>query len=329
MSTVVISIELTVTAGGLSALEPEWAATWKDTGATPFQAPAWLVPWWNAYACGQLCVIACREGRDLIGLAPLFIVQRARDGPREVRLLGTGNTDYLDVVVRPGYEHACMDAVASVLAERDDWDVCHLGNLRPSSSLLALPMAREWSHTTAWELPCPVLDLSLPLPSAVAHDVAYGLRRASRHGGVTVRHTTAETIQSDLDVLFALHAARWRQRGEPGVLQNAAARGFHRAAATRMAHASTLQLITLWIGNSPAAVQYGFVHDERAYYYLGGFDPVYSKLNAGKLAIAAAVEDARQRQAKSFDFLGGSERYKYEWGAVDQPRHRRIVRRSS
>jgi CelD/BcsL family acetyltransferase involved in cellulose biosynthesis len=319
----VVSIDVTVTHSGLAAFEREWDALWKDAGATPFQSPAWLMPWWDTFAAGQLCGITCRDGDDLVGFAPLFIVHR------HVQLLGTGNTDYLDAIVRTGYEREVSGAVVGVLGHRTDWDVCDLRNLRPASALLGLAFPDDWSGDQAWEQPCPVIDTATPLPRAIADDLAYGRRRATRQGGLTIRVATDDTVAADLTMLFALHEARWRPRGDAGVLGDAATQEFHRAASARLVRDSMLQLITAWIGGCPAAAHYGFVHADRAYYYLGGFDPSYSALNVGKLVIGAAVEHARGRGAKWFDFLGGAESYKYVWGAIDEPRHRFVIRRSA
>ena len=71
------------------------------------------------------------------------------------------------------------------------------------------------------------------------------------------------------------------------------------------------------------------MHGARAYHYLGGFDMRYAKLSAGTLAIAAAIDDARARGVTTFDFLGGREAYKYAWGATDEPRYRRLLRRAA
>jgi CelD/BcsL family acetyltransferase involved in cellulose biosynthesis len=327
MSASAVSIEVTVTHSGLIALEREWDALWRDAGATPFQSPAWLVPWWHTFGFGQLCGIACRDGRDLVAFAPLFIVQRAAKAPRHVQLLGTGNTDYLDAIVQRGYERELAAAVAGVLTHRTDWDVCDLRNLRPSSALLALTFPVDWSGEQVSEPPCPVIDITTPLPAAIMDDIAYGQRRAMREGGLTIRLATAGTVADDLTLLFALHGARWRQRGEAGVLRDAATQQFHRVTSARLVRDSMLQLITTWIGTCPVAAYYGVVHADRAYYYLSGFDPAYSALNVGKLVVGAAVEHARGREAKWFDFLGGSESYKYEWGAIDEPRHRLVIRR--
>src|SRR5579871_2547691 len=54
----------------LRAQDDAWAELWRDSDATPFQSPAWAIPWWETYGVGQLQVVTCREGRDLVAIAP-------------------------------------------------------------------------------------------------------------------------------------------------------------------------------------------------------------------------------------------------------------------
>jgi CelD/BcsL family acetyltransferase involved in cellulose biosynthesis len=77
------------------------------------------------------------------------------------------------------------------------------------------------------------------------------------------------------------------------------------------------------------AVDYGFLHARRAYYYLGGFDPEAAKVSPGTLVVAHAIEEAIREGACEFDFLRGQEPYKYKWGAHDRPCFRRVIRREA
>ena len=74
-------------------------------------------------------------------------------------------------------------------------------------------------------------------------------------------------------------------------------------------------------------MHYGLRAGNRAFFYLGGFDPEFGALSVGSLAIAAAMERAIEEGASTFDFLAGREAYKYRWGAVDRPRSCRHITR--
>ena len=75
------------------------------------------------------------------------------------------------------------------------------------------------------------------------------------------------------------------------------------------------------------AVYYGFLHHDRAYAYLGGFDPELPRLSPGAQIIGHAIDQAIAEGATEFHFLRGGEAYKYSWGAVDRWNTARTFRR--
>ena len=86
---------------GLTELARAWEALWnRAAGATPFQSPLWLIPWWRAFAPGELFTMAVWRESRLVGLAPLYL----ETGPLGVRLLplGISLSDYLDVLIDLG-----------------------------------------------------------------------------------------------------------------------------------------------------------------------------------------------------------------------------------
>src|SRR6266550_5009620 len=93
----VLQTEILTTAEQLEALEPEWLELWRRApDATPFQSPAWLLPWWRHFGSHELSVITVRENGQLSGVAPLYVLRE--DDESLGMLLGTGTSDYLDVV---------------------------------------------------------------------------------------------------------------------------------------------------------------------------------------------------------------------------------------
>ena len=94
----------------------------------------WNRTWWRTYQPpgGHLFIITCREenGR-LVGLAPLYIVQRRTAGIahiREALFLGTGiytdTSEYLDIIARNGFEQAVVEALVAFLRENKSGTVC-------------------------------------------------------------------------------------------------------------------------------------------------------------------------------------------------------------
>ena len=63
-------------------------------------------------------------------------------------------------------------------------------------------------------------------------------------------------------------------------------------------------------------------------YYNAGVDPDARDLSPGVLMVYAYVERALAAGKRRMDFLRGDEPYKYEWGAVDEPIQRLLLRRT-
>jgi CelD/BcsL family acetyltransferase involved in cellulose biosynthesis len=173
--------------------------------------------------------------------------------------------------------------------------------------------------------PCPVLALppdAAALDSAVPRktlrDLRQAVSRSEAAGGVRIETAAGDAIPEMLDDLFRLHAARWRSRGEPGVLGDPAVRAFHQEAARALDAASMLRLYRLRIGGRAAAVYYGFAWRGRSYAYIGGFDPQMPRLSPGAQIMHHAIGDAIAEGCAEFHFLRGGESYKYAWGAADQ-----------
>src|SRR5438874_266186 len=107
-----LTLEEVTTTSGLERLRPEWSALWARTEwATPFQSPEWLLPWWRRIGEGDLWTLALRHDGRLVGIAPLFIYTKPGSPVRELYLVGTGTTDYLDALLDREFERRGTAAV--------------------------------------------------------------------------------------------------------------------------------------------------------------------------------------------------------------------------
>jgi CelD/BcsL family acetyltransferase involved in cellulose biosynthesis len=320
-------------AASLTALEPEWWALWRHVpSATPFQSPAWLIPWWRHFHPGELFAVTVRRGERLVGLAPFYI----EDGALGRRLLpvGISLSDYLDVLLDPDHlEEAGQALVDHLVRQRECWDEWSLEELAPQAVALALPVPPGCEERLTPQSACPVLTVAdgqtaeAASPERHRRNLRLARNRAARRGGIAVEQGTAASASGILDHLFRLHRARWQSRGQDGVLADDAVQSFQRDAVPGLIEANLLRLYLMHIGDEPAAAYYGFVHEQRAYGYLTGFDPDYSFESPGLLLWAHAIEQAVAENVREFHFLRGPEPYKYAWGAVDRWNMRRSFRR--
>ncbi|WP_431270373.1 GNAT family N-acetyltransferase [Dankookia sp. P2] len=302
-------------------------------GATPFQSPAWVMPWWRHVGQGALLVLALRAAGRLVGLFPFYRYTRPEDGARLLFPLGIATTDYLDALVLPEARPA-LDAVGRHLALCADADAWEWPQLRGGSPLLTLPAPDGWRETVTAADPCPCLVLpGTPeaLPTLVSAKTLRDLRtvrRRAEQAGTLRWETEADGIAAPFEALLRLHAARWATRGEGGVLADPAVQEMHREALPALHRAGLLRFHVLRLDGEIVAVLYALADlpgrdARRLYLYLSGFDPALERLSPGMLLVGRAVEAAIAEGFAVADFLRGRERYKYFWGAEDQPTFRR------
>lgn len=318
-------IEEVTTRAGLEALAPAWHDLWRRaSAATPFQSPAWLLPWWRHFGGDDLIVLAVRTLGRLVGVLPLYVYRE--DRRRKLLPLGIGVSDYCDALLDSAQPHAIACSLLAHLARTTErWDICDLQPLSPTSPLLQAG-APEFSHERFELEPCPVLrlpasaaELEAGLPKRIRQNLRYYRRRAERRGAVRFEVARPENLRELLEAFFALHGARWARRDLPGLLADEAVRTFHTEAAAALMDLGILRLYGLRLGPRVVATLYGFMAKGRFYYYLGGFAPELGDLSLGTLVIGHAMAQATGEGATEFDFLRGREAYKYRWGARDRP----------
>ncbi len=309
-----MTVEEATTTADLERLRPEWEALWAaDPSATPFQHPAWLVPWWKHVAEGKLWTLAVRDSGRLVGLVPLYVYTQA-SGSRDAFLLGIATSDYLDALT---VSNGVVPAVLSHLDRcRDRWDVLDLQPLRPGSPLRSAAGPAGWHDQPSEADVCPVLPLPAVFGPNLLQNLRYYRRRADR-AGAAVEAATAANLDELFDALQRLHAARWATRGQAGVLAADAVRRAHAESLPQLLSAGLLRMYGLRLAGKVVSVFYGLADRRRVYYYLGGFDPAHQSLSPGTLLIGHAVDQATAAGAEAFDFLKGQEPYKYLWGATD------------
>lgn len=285
------------TAPELEHLEAPWQDLWARCAyTTPFQSPAWLIPWWNSFRPGKLTTLVVYEDERLVGLSPMFLL----DGT--IRLLGAGNTDYLDILCEPQCVRPVLRLLAGYLSNRE-YDFMDLPSWSP-----ILAMDGPASECSV----CPVLKLN---QVNISKKLLANLENARRDREIRIEAANAESVPEMMDALICLHEARWRQKHQAGVLHSEEVRRFHRSAAPALLQAGLLRLYGLRYQGQWAAVHYCLSAHGRTYYYLAGFDPLLASYSPGNLLIHHSITEAMASGDRDYDFLRGQERNKYRWGA--------------
>lgn len=304
----------------LRALAPEWRSLWRRAGASPFQSPAWLLPWWRCFGTGRPIVAVARDGDEMTGLLACYLLDEAAG--RKLLPMGVGITDYHDALLADG---ASIGTAAALLgatleaARAEDVVACDFPDLPPGAVLRTAPAPAGWRDNLRESSRCPVLERGASIPAGRRRDIRQSMHRAERRGGWAVEIATSNTLDAALDALTRLHALRWQGQGQgqPGVLADARVAAFHRLAAPALLAEGALRLAVLQIAGRVAAACYALLAPGRLLLYLSGFDPGFSHESPGTILLGRLIEDAIAER-REMHFLRGGEAYKHAWGGVDR-----------
>ncbi len=308
---------------GLEKIIPEWTELCKRCSfTTPFQFPHWIMPWWRNLGGGNMKTVVFRDGYLLAGIALFFIFEND-SGKRKLCFIGTGITDYLDIVALPGYEEVVFNSLMQYLDDiGSQWDECDLQDIPENSVLLHFEYPdifvvkrSDCNICSHLELPSNLNELRTSLPKKLRKNLSHAARLLSRNGGYHLEIADESNVESFLQRLFQLHQARWSSRNQEGVL-NDVLKKFHIHAASGLIRDGLLRIYEMKFCQKSIAIYYALALKSRVYAYLGGFDPSMQQYSPGTLLLYHMVEDSVKRGAESFDFLRGDEKYKSYWRPV-------------
>ncbi len=287
----------------------------------------WLHTFWTHLAGRRrLHLLVVRSGDQLAAIAPF-----ARRPPALIRLipypalefLGSDviGSDYLDVIARRGMEQDAVEALAGALPE--DLPVLELAQVSREFSLAA-ELARRlgqrgWRVQQTPRDSCPYVELaghswsSYLTEQGPAH---FEKRLASLQKRFDVRLdlVQGETQRREaLETLVTLHARRWEDRGGSEAFSTPALLAFHDAFTRLALEHGWLRLFVLRLNNTPAAAFLGYRYGPTFCFYQSGFDPAHAKESIGFLTIGLTIRHAIEEGATEYDFLHGTEPYKFRW----------------
>jgi len=307
---------------GKSAWDQLWAAS-SVTGL--FLTWQWMTAWWATFGQSahlRLLGVEDDEG-GLVGLLPLFSTGQGE--PLSV-VGGVEISDYLDLVVLRGHEHAAWSALVQHLAaERARLDLHCLP--AGSSTLRVLPeLARAAGFSVSVELEerCPIIDLPDSwdtyldrLTGKARHEILRKRRRLERLlPDITVRvHRTTERLDEQMTAFLALHRKSRRKKTQ---FMDASMEQFFRTIAREFASVGWLRLWFLEARAEPLAALLCFDDGVTVSLYNSGYDPERSAFAPGIVLTSYAISGAIGEGRRRFDFLRGEEPYKYAFGATPE-----------
>jgi CelD/BcsL family acetyltransferase involved in cellulose biosynthesis len=297
----------------IEALGEEWDDLAQATGNI-FATRQWASTWWRH--CGREeppLVVACRApNNSLMAVLPLYLwsIRPAR----VARFIGHGPADQLGPICLPTNRVPTARALRA-LCEDAHLDLL-LAELFPrgwGAALDSRPLKVESSPTLSlggsW-------DAYLAGRSAnFRQQVRRRERKLQREHTVRFRLVIDPIrLQGDLDVLFALHRARWGG-GRTAFLRW---ERFHREFAGVALQQGWLRLWLLDLDDRPVAAWYGFRYAGVESYYQAGRDPARVDESLGFVLLAHTIREAAEDGMREYRLLRGAEDFKRRF-APDDP----------
>jgi CelD/BcsL family acetyltransferase involved in cellulose biosynthesis len=328
-------------AAEFSALRPVWNDLVHSAQVSMYQTFEWQRTWWEHFGendpFASLHILVVRDGEVPVGLAPFFVRKVRIPGvasARRLSFIGTGLSDYLDLIIRKGLEFGTVEAIVQHLSrEREGWDVAHLEDIPAHSithKLLFANMKKDlWSGDRLTIQQCPRTRLRGSWRSTLAiltrsqrKSIVMQRRRIEKAFDVVFEVVkNRENLREGLKEFIALHQERWLQYGHLGVCSSPGVAQFLEEAASTCFDRGWLSLTFLRVNGMRVAGSLGFQYGHTYLDYLAGVSSREDilKYSPGQVLIGYCMEEAVERGLQVYDFLRGAEPYKYRFGAADVP----------
>jgi CelD/BcsL family acetyltransferase involved in cellulose biosynthesis len=313
---------------------PGWEAILRENQSLSiFSTPEWLGSWWKAFGSEkQMTTLAfSNEDNALMGLAPLYvedITSPVFGKLAHLRFIGdgSGDSDNLDLIVRPGFKNVCAQALLHWLAQHQDWDLCSL-NTVSENSVMSSALMNELERTN-WPFisgTCPNSKINLPeswlqyvqrlSPNFRPLVTRYPHKLARRYEVRIRRCEERNDLPTALEAFFSLHTKRWNLADQPGSFGSVERREFYQHVSQCFLHRGWLELWILQLNGAAAAAQFCFRYGDTVYALQEGFDPEFAADKVGYALRSAMLKHFIETGVARYDFLGGLAEHKQKWGA--------------
>ncbi len=306
---------------GLGALH-DLGGTWDALAPSPFLTVAWLDAWYRAFDAEPVVQVLRGPDGNVVAGAALRRVGQDLEAAANVH---SGDWD----VVAVG-EHARADLWRGV-AEAGP-PALRLEGLVGDSP--ATDAARRALRTAGYRLSerarAPSPRMALPADAAallasvsrnLRSQVGRRRRALERQGELRLRTiSSGPGVGHALDALLRLEASGWKGRSGTAILSEPATERLYRSFVTAAASTGILRLHLLELDGDLVAGDIACAHRGVGYLLKTSFDEQLSRSSPGMVLRAMVLSASIEEGLVEYDFLGGAETYKMQWGPTPRPR---------
>jgi CelD/BcsL family acetyltransferase involved in cellulose biosynthesis len=284
--------------------KPEVFYTWEWAAALVRAYGDAVGPW----------IATAYEGDTLVGVAAL-----AKPTPTEAVFLAGNTADYCDFISLPGKRAEFVAAVLRSLRESGTWTIV-LANL-PAESATVAPIRNDRSYRSFLRTGYICAQVKMGSEEgrrALANSLMKkkmfrrSMNTLRQMGEVTLEHDVGTDLgRGKIEGFCSLHVARFLSTGRISNLVSPQRREFLSELARLLAQQGWFDLMTLRVGSSVLALNYGFRFQGSWFWYQPTIVNKYEDLSPGYCLLAKIVEDAsRDPEAQMVDLGLGAEGYK-------------------
>ncbi len=314
----------------LSLDDAQLDRAWRDlarrsANAHPFAAPDWhrTLRCHMAADVDYACVVLRRQ-ESVVALA--YVIRSERD--QSVSLGGRQDlVDYFSPVWVDGHGAELADALVRDVVDRG-WQRLLAPHLDATGGFLELLGAAAERHglrvrlgetdpVVAMALPASWEDYLAQLSGKDRHELRRKRRRLeAAFPSARVRASTPATLDQDMDLFIALHT---EEDSEKGSFLRGWRADFFREMASHLSADGSLRLAFLEGDGDPLAATFGFVDETTYYLYNSTFVRRHQAASPGLYLVSALIQESIERGLRVFDFLKGTENYKFRLGGQLRP----------
>ena len=277
----------------------------------------------------ELINFEIRKNGDLTGVVPIL-------KEKSSFILGGDSElfDYQQLIIEKGMEREVITAFFDYISEKD-WKTLELPSVSNNSQqiniLKEIAKERNYSIESEQSAVSPILELPdswdlyvSSLRKKHRHELRRKIRRIENMGQV---QNISVTKPSDTDIDDFFNLMRLTSDAKSAFLTKNI-EGFFRLLIQNACERNHLNLSFLEFNSKRVAGCLVFDYQNDFMLYNSGYDASNRELSAGLINKAYTIKQAIELGRSRFNFLKGSERYKYELGGVDEPIHNILIIRN-
>jgi len=295
----------------------------------PFTMFEWLEAWWEAFGSPQklwIIVVTQKNSEEWIGILPLVI---KKHGPfnlwvKTAEPIGCEYADYypISVVKNKGSEilPILFECAMTLLPKNCTIVLRHWPIDDENFSVMNDYLINSGIDYKVIYHTCPVLYLSVPYDEIRKkwgkkhrNDVNRQFRRLQELGQLKLKvFSDYDDISSNLNIFLKLYKEKWKEDGFASKFESPKMQNHYMLIADKM-RTKSLHFSALLLNDEPISYHFGFQLNGWFYYYKPVYNIEYKRYSPGKVHVDFLIKDGYKHKWKAFDFLKGTEPYKFLW----------------